>query len=91
VQYKILDVKWWTPAINNVLYDAFAGTVHDICIGIVAIESYEDGSWKCYIGYGRGEQEDEDCQRIAAHGMPLGSKEAACGFFPQLNSEKFVY
>lgn len=61
-------------------------------IGAIAFESYEpDGSWKVYMGFGRGDNELEDCGTILNNGMPIGSKEAACGFFPELDPDKFRY
>jgi hypothetical protein len=90
-EYKILQKIWWTPPLNSVLFDALTGASDHICIGLVAIESFKDGSWKCYIGYGQGKSEDEDCQRIAANGMPLGNKSAACAFFPMLDPDRFKY
>lgn len=80
---KILDTRWWSP--RHPLGPSL------ICIGIVAFESYSDGSWKAYIGYGQGEDEGDDCLTIYTHGVPIGSKEAACILFPQLDPEKFKY
>lgn len=86
--YKILDHKWWTPPVPGI---TIADGVIHLSIGAVAIESYTDGSWKVYMGYGRGEDEEADCQLIAGHGMPIGSKDAAAGLFPQFDKEKFKY
>lgn len=89
--YTIIDSKWWTPPLNNVLFDAIMGNTN-ICIGVVAIESDQaEGAWKCYIGYGRGVDAPSDEQRIAGNGMPLGSAAAAHGFFPSLDIEKYRY
>lgn len=91
-QYKILNSVWFTPPLNDIFIDALTGMANGICIGIVAIESYApDGSWKCYIGYGNGQSEYGDAQKIAGGGMPLGSAEAAHGFFPELPIEKYRY
>lgn len=95
MNYKILDAKWWTPPLPgmSVLAQAAVGGVK-LAIGIVAIESYDPGNgspvqWKRYVGYGRGESEETDCQTIARHGMPIGSEEAACAFFPELDPEGY--
>jgi len=85
--FKILGSTWWTPPVA-------AGRIvmgGDLIIGVVAIESFTDGSWKAYIGYGGGEDEQRDQQRIASYGMPIGNKEAACGFFPHLTPSKFKF
>lgn len=87
MKYKILGSKWWTPPAPTLA--ALAGG--ELCIGAVAIESFTDGSWKVYMGYGRGMDENADEQYIAGRGMPIGSKEAACGLFPQFDAEKFKY
>lgn len=92
-QYKILDAKWWTPPVPG-------QTIMDLrtySIGIVAIESFDPGGslpaqWKCYVGYGiSGNDEEGDSQLVARHGMPFGSKEAACALFPNLNPEGYRY
>jgi hypothetical protein len=95
MNYKILDAKWWTPPLPgfSVLRQAAVGGTK-LAIGIVAIESYDPGNglpvqWKCYVGYGRGEDEEADMQAIARHGMPFGSQEAACGLFPELDPEGY--
>jgi hypothetical protein len=86
MNYKILGAKWWTPPTPGFM------DVSGYCIGAVAILSHEPtGSWKVYIGYGLGVDEQNDAQRIAAHGMPIGTKEGACGLFPNLDPDKFVY
>lgn len=84
--YKILDSRWWTPPLPG-------QTIMDLpsyCIGAVAVDSYKD-DWKVYMGFGFGVDEESDCQQIAQHGMPIGSREAACGLFPQLDPGKFRY
>ena len=83
--YTVLDAKWWTPPIPPMLI------LGSLCIGAVAIESGPNDEWKVYIGYGLGKDEERDRQLVAIHGMPIGSKEAACGLFPQLDPEKFLY
>lgn len=88
MSYKVLDAKWWTPPVPVI---TISDGVINLSIGAVAIESFEDGSWKVYMGYGRGIDEDQDKQLIAGHGMPIGSKDAACGLFPQFDREKFRY
>lgn len=75
MKYEILDTVWFTPP-------RLPGIHATGIIGIVAIASGPNDEWKCYIGYGRGNDEDSDAQLIAAYGAPIGSKEAACGFFP---------
>lgn len=84
---KILGLAWYTPRLISPVSPP--GT---LCIGIVAFESYEpDGQWKVYIGYGQGESEERDAQRILTTGMPIGSKEVACAYFPDLSPDKFRY
>lgn len=95
MNHNILDAVWWTPPRNNILLDAVVGkllgTAQVLCIGAVAVGMGYDGHWKCYIGYGLGDDEKQDAQRIATNGVPLGSREAACAFFPSLPVEKFEY
>jgi hypothetical protein len=80
---KILGSVWFSPR----------SSILDIrCIGIVAFESHAPtGQWKVYIGYGQGVDEDLDAEEIVRTGVPLGSKEAAIGFFPHLAEDKFSY
>lgn len=92
--HKVLDAKWWTPPLPGLTIvgaAVLADALPQIVIGAVAIESYKDGSWKVYMGYGGGKDEDRDCQAIAGYGMPIGGKEAACGLFPQFDPEKFRF
>lgn len=56
-------------------------------IGIIAIDSNGNG-WKCYIGNGIGDNEDDDAQKIAGYGMPVG-RAIALAAFPNLNQEEF--
>lgn len=80
---KILDAVWFMPPYSRALM------AHPT-IGIVAFVSYEPtGQWKCYIGYGMGVDEKIDAEAVVQFGVPLGSKEAACGFFPQLDPDLF--
>jgi hypothetical protein len=83
---KIIDAIWYTPAVSLPI-----AIIADICIGIVAVQINDEGDWKCYIGYGSGKDEDADKQQVAAHGMPLASKDAAVGFFPQADPERYKY
>jgi hypothetical protein len=82
--YEVLGSRWWTPPVPSIIYSS-------LCIGAVAIESFEDGLWKVYIGFGSSNDEAVDSQYIARLGMPIGSKEAAHGLFPQFDVEKFRY
>lgn len=77
--YDILDATWYTPMTTMAV------------IGVVAIASGPNKeNWKAYIGYGNGADERQDEQQIAAQGAKL-SKEAACGHFPNLPPEEFIY
>lgn len=87
-QYKILGAKWFTPPAPT----WFGVAMHTgLSIGIIAVESYKDGSWKCYVGYGLGVDERADEQNIAAHGMPFGNGDAAAAFFGHLDPELYRY
>lgn len=85
---KILGAIWYTPPYNGLLSPGQNPPI----IGIIAIESYAPaGHWKCYIGFGAGHDELLDALAIAKRGMPLANKEAAHGFFPQLDLEGYQY
>lgn len=91
---KILDAIWFTPQVHNRALPPgrLAPRMQNPCIGIVAFMSHEPtGQWKAYIGYGMGIDEGIDAQSIVRNGVPLGSKEAALGFFPHLDADIFRY
>lgn len=89
MNYKILGSHYWTPP--KPFMTVLDPVDNNMCIGIVAIESHTDGSWKCYVGCGAGDNDKLDEQLIAANGMPIGNKSAACGFFPHLDEAKFQF
>lgn len=58
------------------------------CIGIVAIETFED-EWKAYISIVPPEGSEKSHEQfVAAFGAPLLPGEAH-GFFPQFDIEKY--
>ena len=64
------------------------GSIWFRTIGIVAIDSNGNG-WKCYIGCGLGDNEEDDEQKVAGYGQPTG-KTIAIAAFPDLNPETFL-
>lgn len=84
----ILGSKWWSPIMpGKTIFDE-----SELCVGIVAVCSFKNlhsMEWKCYIGYGKGENQSKDEQWIAKHGNPLAIKSAAVALFPELDPEGY--
>lgn len=91
-QPTVIASTWWTPPIPplDVITQALINPSASLCIGAVAVQIDYDGTWKCYIGYGTGEDEEADANRIRDWGVPLGFARAAIGLFPQLDSNKYA-
>lgn len=81
---KAVNAKWWTPPSH------LGSTGIPICIGIVVGVDEEHDYWKCYVGYGLGDNEKTDMLRILATGQPFGSAEAAAALF-DLDPKKYRY
>jgi len=88
----VIDAVWFTPRATII------GTgllMVPFCVGIVAFKSYipdndlENYQWKVYIGYGIGNDGDDDALSIIQTGVPFGSAPAAFALFPQLDQEKY--
>lgn len=82
LKYEILGSVWYTPFM-------LPSVNLDMCIGIVAIRSGKGDDWKCYIGYGFGEDEDYDAQLVAGQGIPVANEAMACALFPDLKPEGY--
>lgn len=88
MQRTILNSVWYTPPMPG-------ATILDgpppQCIGVVAIASGpEKYSWKAYIGFGFGDNEQIDAQLIARNGVKI-TKEVACAHFPELSPDNFIF
>lgn len=74
-KHNVIDVRWLSS-----LHGSY---------GVVAVKT-ETKQWKAYLATIQGYNEEYDKQEIAKWGAKL-DKAAACGFFPNLKPEEFVY